>query len=276
MSLPDRRRSTRTRWPPSSGGPPPPTTRVIPFFTSFGERLVETADLALGERVLDAGCGRGATLLPASVAVGRDGPGGGHRPVRGDGGDAGRGAGGGGRRQRHRPARQRPGPGHRGRHLRRGPLPDGAAPASRPAGGRVRALPGAGARAGGAWRRCPSGSPGWEFIGQLFGKFGPRALRPPAVPFRPEFDLPAVLAGAGFEIVRRRAGGADLQLRRRAGVVGLGLVERAPGPVRDPRPGRPGGAAAGGLRGDGRHPHAGRDPPARNGPTSWSAPGPAG
>ncbi|HEX7276861.1 MAG TPA: methyltransferase domain-containing protein, partial [Acidimicrobiales bacterium] len=46
---------------------------VIPFFTSFGTRLVDGAGLALGERVLDVGCGRGATLLPASVAVGPTG-----------------------------------------------------------------------------------------------------------------------------------------------------------------------------------------------------------
>lgn len=46
---------------------------VIPFFTSFGRRLVEEAGLKGGERVLDVGCGRGATLVPASEAVGPDG-----------------------------------------------------------------------------------------------------------------------------------------------------------------------------------------------------------
>ena len=42
---------------------------IIPFFRRFGARLVELADLHPGDRVLDAGCGRGATLLPAALRV---------------------------------------------------------------------------------------------------------------------------------------------------------------------------------------------------------------
>ena len=47
----------------------------------------------------------------------------------------------------------------------------------------------------------PSGSPGWEFQGPLYERYGRRMLRPLAVPYRPDFSLTATLAGAGFEIV---------------------------------------------------------------------------
>lgn len=43
---------------------------VIPFFASFGRRLVQLADLQPGERVLDVATGRGALLFPAAAAVG--------------------------------------------------------------------------------------------------------------------------------------------------------------------------------------------------------------
>lgn len=46
---------------------------VIPFFRRFGARLVELAQLAEGERVLDAPCGRGASLVPAARELGPEG-----------------------------------------------------------------------------------------------------------------------------------------------------------------------------------------------------------
>lgn len=45
----------------------------ISHFAPFGRRLAELAALAPGERVLDAGCGSGAVLVPAAEAVGPDG-----------------------------------------------------------------------------------------------------------------------------------------------------------------------------------------------------------
>jgi ubiquinone/menaquinone biosynthesis C-methylase UbiE len=42
----------------------------VPFFTPAGAALVAAADLRPGERVLDVGCGRGSSLLPAAEAVG--------------------------------------------------------------------------------------------------------------------------------------------------------------------------------------------------------------
>jgi SAM-dependent methyltransferase len=39
---------------------------AFPFFTPFGEALIEFAQIEPGDRVLDAGCGTGAALLPAS------------------------------------------------------------------------------------------------------------------------------------------------------------------------------------------------------------------
>jgi ubiquinone/menaquinone biosynthesis C-methylase UbiE len=43
------------------------------FFSYFGERLVASADLQPGSRVLDVACGRGAVLFPAAHAVGPGG-----------------------------------------------------------------------------------------------------------------------------------------------------------------------------------------------------------
>ncbi|MCG5219223.1 class I SAM-dependent methyltransferase [Streptosporangium sp. KLBMP 9127] len=45
----------------------------VDFFGPAGLRLVELAALAPGESVLDVGCGRGASLVPAAAAVGADG-----------------------------------------------------------------------------------------------------------------------------------------------------------------------------------------------------------
>ncbi len=173
---------------------------VVPFFTSFGERLVATAGLALGERVLDAGCGRGATLLPASVAVGSMG-----RVVGIDLAEE----------MVDLLGAELEAAGVANATVRLGNvqaldlddatfdvvlsqmvlhlLPDPAAAASEffrvlVPGGRCVAS-------------APAGSPGWDFIGQLFGKFASLAVRTPPAPYRPEFDLPAVVADAGFEIV---------------------------------------------------------------------------
>jgi ubiquinone/menaquinone biosynthesis C-methylase UbiE len=42
-------------------------------FEYFGQRLVDLAELAPGERVLDVGAGRGALLFPAAARVGARG-----------------------------------------------------------------------------------------------------------------------------------------------------------------------------------------------------------
>jgi ubiquinone/menaquinone biosynthesis C-methylase UbiE len=46
---------------------------AIPFFSRFGQRLVELADVGIGETVLDLASGRGASLIPAARAVGAGG-----------------------------------------------------------------------------------------------------------------------------------------------------------------------------------------------------------
>lgn len=45
----------------------------VDFFSVFGAQLVADAEVSAGERVLDVGCGRGASLLPAAEAVGSAG-----------------------------------------------------------------------------------------------------------------------------------------------------------------------------------------------------------
>jgi len=45
----------------------------VDFFSVFGAQLVADAEVIAGERVLDVGCGRGASLLPAARAVGPGG-----------------------------------------------------------------------------------------------------------------------------------------------------------------------------------------------------------
>ena len=176
--------------------------RVIPFFTSFGERLVDEAGLVEGEHVLDVACGRGATLFPAARAVAPTGrvlgidlsdemialtsadieqQGVGNASVRVM--DAG--------------------------HLDLEPesydvalasfvlhlVPDPAAVAAQI----LRVL-----RPGG---RCaasvPTGAgPDWDFQFRVMMAYVPRAVRRPTMPFRPDFDLPGTLTEAGFETVR--------------------------------------------------------------------------
>ena len=172
---------------------------VIPFFTSFGARLVEAAALEPGERVLDAGCGRGATLLPASVAVGSTG-----RVVGIDlaeemiaivGADL-EAAGVVNATVRVGDAQALdmdessfdvvvsqmvlhllPDPPAAAAEIHRVLVPGGRCVAS-----------------------VPSDSPGWEFITDVFRKYFPRAVAPMAVPFREDFDLRATLVDAGFEV----------------------------------------------------------------------------
>lgn len=45
----------------------------VDFFAVIGQRLVNLADPRPGERVLDLGCGRGASAVPAAIAVGPSG-----------------------------------------------------------------------------------------------------------------------------------------------------------------------------------------------------------
>jgi ubiquinone/menaquinone biosynthesis C-methylase UbiE len=45
----------------------------VAFFAPIAEELVDLMDLALGERVVDVGCGRGAVTFPAARAVGPTG-----------------------------------------------------------------------------------------------------------------------------------------------------------------------------------------------------------
>ncbi len=41
---------------------------VVPYFGPMSERLVTTAEIRPGERVLDVACGKGGSLVPAAVA----------------------------------------------------------------------------------------------------------------------------------------------------------------------------------------------------------------
>lgn len=46
---------------------------VLPYFGPMGERLVAVAEIQPGERILDVGCGKGSSLLPAAAATGPEG-----------------------------------------------------------------------------------------------------------------------------------------------------------------------------------------------------------
>ena len=175
---------------------------VIPFFAQFGARLVEYAALQPGESVLDVGCGRGATLLPAAERVGSHGRVLGvdlaeemvallRRDIEARG-------------LTHVDVRRMDAEAlevGRGAfdvvvagfvlHL----LPDPQSGAASIAG----AL-----RTGG---RCaaavPAGAgPQWDFMGRVFREYATRAGQPIRVPFRPDFDLGATLAGAGLQLTR--------------------------------------------------------------------------
>lgn len=174
---------------------------VIPYFSRLGTRLVEVADLRPGERVLDVGCGRGAALYPAAERVAPEGTVVGvdlsEDMVR-----------------LLAEELARAGVANASVHRSDAEALD-VAPGSfdvvlcafvlhvlvhpdEAAAGFVRAL-----RPGG---RCAAsvpmgGGPEWEFLGRLMGAYVPRTVRPLALPFRREFDLPAVLRGAGLEVV---------------------------------------------------------------------------
>ncbi len=48
----------------------------------------------------------------------------------------------------------------------------------------------------------PTGSgPAWAFLGEVFGRYAKLATGRIPLPFRPQFDLTAILVGAGFEVV---------------------------------------------------------------------------
>jgi ubiquinone/menaquinone biosynthesis C-methylase UbiE len=174
---------------------------VVPFFTRFGQRLVDLADLRPGQRVLDLGCGRGATLFPAAAAVGPEGS-------------------------------------VLGTDLademvallaadieRRGVVNASVRQLDAHAldledesfdvvlsGFLLHLLPRPEQAAAEIWRvlrpggRCVASSPRtsageWDFLGRLFRTYGPRATSPVLMPFRPDFDLAATLAAAGFRVM---------------------------------------------------------------------------
>lgn len=177
---------------------------VIPFFATFGNRLVELAELAPGTRVLDAGCGRGAALVPAAREVG---PSGGVIGVDLSWGML----------ELLHADLQCLGLAHAAAArmdvmslaipdasfdtvltnfvLHLVPHPEGAA------GELARVL-----RPGGhCAASVPSGTgPHWEFVSRLFRAFAHRCTEPPRLPYRPEFDLPTVLSSAGLSLLETR------------------------------------------------------------------------
>jgi ubiquinone/menaquinone biosynthesis C-methylase UbiE len=175
---------------------------VIPFFARFGARLVEFAALRLGESVLDVGAGRGATLIPAARGVGPSG-----RVVGVDLSDE---------MVALLDAEVERQCLTNASVLRMDaealdveadsfdvvlasfvlhllPRPDAAAAGVR------RAL-----RAGGrvAASAPTAAGPHWNFLMRLYQAFAPRAVRPIPMPFRSDFDIAALLARAGLELVQ--------------------------------------------------------------------------
>ncbi len=174
---------------------------VIPFFARFGLALVELADLRPGERVLDVGCGRGATLLPAAERVGPSG-----RVLGVDladnmvamlAADL-------ERREVTNAAVRR-------MDAEALEVPDASfdvAVASftlhlMPHPERAAAELGRALRRGG--RAATAGpvtdDPAWEFVGRLFRSYAPRTVATMPLPLRPDFDLVAVLAAAGLDVL---------------------------------------------------------------------------
>lgn len=171
---------------------------IIPFFRTFGARLVELAALSPGDRVLDVPCGRGASLHPAAEKVGPDGRVLGvdlaEEMVRLARGDL-AGAGVGNAEVWQMEA------GHLavadasfdavlsgfGLHLMEDP--------AHVAGELARAL----RRGGRLAASVPSGQgPEWDFVFEVFQAYAPRLTAPVPLPVRPDFDVVAPLRSGGF------------------------------------------------------------------------------
>jgi O-methyltransferase/aklanonic acid methyltransferase len=176
---------------------------AIPFFSRFGRRLVELAEIRSGEAILDVASGRGASLIPAAEAVGAGG-----RVVGVDlaptmvdrlGGDL--------ERLGFAHASVRVGD---AMSLDLGDddfdlalcgftlmlLPD----PNRAVAEMVRVL-----RPGGRVAvSMPTGAgPGWAFLGELMVQFAPRAVQPlPQPPQTTPLDLPVLLRDGGLDHIR--------------------------------------------------------------------------
>lgn len=175
---------------------------VVPFFSEFGAHLVDAAALRPGEAVLDVGCGRGATLLPAAERVGPTG-----RVLGVDlseemvallQSDLTR------RGVTHAVARRMDAEALDVESATFDAVVSSFVLHLVPEPARAAAEMGRALRPGG---RCAIATPtgfltGWDFLGRIFRKYARRAGRPMVMPFRPSFDSGAVLADAGFEVNR--------------------------------------------------------------------------